>query len=36
MLIDMPTRVGNNSNTITDHVITSDTSNIIYSAYVFQ
>ena len=31
-LIDKPTRVGNNSNTIIDHVITNDTSNIIYPA----
>ena len=32
MLIDKPTRVENNSNTIIDHVITNDTSNIIYPA----
>ena len=32
MLIDKSTRVGNNTNTIIDHVITNDTSNIIYRA----
>ena len=30
--INKPTRVGNNSNTIIDHVITKDTSNVIYPA----
>ena len=33
-LIDKATRVGNNSNIIIDHVITNDTSNIIYPAIV--
>ena len=32
MLIDKPTRVGNISNTIINHVITNDTSNIIHPA----